>query len=160
MSLEAAHAGAADHPSESDSVFCDHNNDDDDDDDNQETFSLSSSSSSDLPCREKGVAILLDRWSALEAAGELTEIFRSKSFAKILLDCLSPTGHGFEIYHDYLTSFLMTENDSRYSALWGKKNLQEKIAKQFYKPLRPSQEPLLFSQFYAVFLHQQERVLL
>jgi len=147
MSLEAAHAGAADHPSESDSVFCDHNNDDDDDD-NQETFSLSSSSSSDLPCREKGVAILLDRWSALEAAGELTEIFRSKSFAKILLDCLSPTGHGFEIYHDYLTSFLMTENDSRYSALWGKKNLQEKIAKQFYKPLRPSQEPLLFS-FYS-----------
>jgi len=89
--------------------------------------------------------------------GDLTRVFQSKSFAKILLDCLSPTGHGIEIYHNYLTSFLMTENDSRYSALWGRKSLQEKIASQFYKTLSPSLEPLLFSFYSAPCLSRISR---
>jgi len=82
----------------------------------------------------------------------------SKCFAKALLDCLNPDGHGFGTYYSYLDSFLMTEPDSRFSALWGRPGIQEKVARQFYRLLKPSQEPLLFSFFSSPCLTRAARL--
>ena len=81
------------------------------------------------------------------AAKDLTDS-GTKCFAKALLDFLNAEGSGFETYYSFISSFFLSDNDLRLSAVWSRPGLQEKIARQFYKPKDPSSEPQLFS-FYS-----------